>query len=151
MAQPSKKDLIAEHAFELFLEHGIKGTSIDMVVKTAGTSKPTVYNHFPDKASLVSYVMAQWASKQPEPEVSARSISALKKELNSTWFSSNNVRLYGLLFGEGFRVPDAFEHFKQHFDSPWRNALKSWAQKNDIDANEADALASQFLMSRLLQ
>jgi AcrR family transcriptional regulator len=51
MAQRSKKDHIAAAALPLFLENGFKGTSIDMVVRVSGVSKPTVYNHFPDKAA----------------------------------------------------------------------------------------------------
>ena len=60
MAQRSKKEYIAAAALPLFLEHGFKGTSIDMVVKLTGVSKPTVYNHFPDKAALMEAVLAIW-------------------------------------------------------------------------------------------
>ncbi|MDH3389841.1 MAG: TetR/AcrR family transcriptional regulator, partial [Gammaproteobacteria bacterium] len=60
MAQKSKKDHIIASALPLFLEHGFKGTSIDMVVRASSVSKPTVYNHFPDKAALMLAVLARW-------------------------------------------------------------------------------------------
>jgi AcrR family transcriptional regulator len=60
MAQRSKKDHIAAAALPLFLENGFKGTSIDMVVRVSGVSKPTVYNHFPDKAALMLAVLSRW-------------------------------------------------------------------------------------------
>ncbi|MCP4472956.1 MAG: TetR/AcrR family transcriptional regulator, partial [Gammaproteobacteria bacterium] len=60
MAQRSKKRHIATSALPLFLEFGFKGTSIDMVVKLTGVAKPTVYNHFPDKAALMEAVLGVW-------------------------------------------------------------------------------------------
>ena len=31
-----------------------------MVVKASGVSKPTVYNHFPDKSALINEVLQRW-------------------------------------------------------------------------------------------
>jgi AcrR family transcriptional regulator len=39
-------------AFELFLEHGYRGTSMDAIARAAGVSKPVVYACFPSKAEL---------------------------------------------------------------------------------------------------
>ncbi|MGD8421437.1 MAG: TetR/AcrR family transcriptional regulator, partial [Gammaproteobacteria bacterium] len=60
MAQRSKKDHIVSTALPLFLEQGFKGMSIDMVVRASGVSKPTVYNHFPDKSALMETVLRRW-------------------------------------------------------------------------------------------
>jgi TetR/AcrR family transcriptional regulator of autoinduction and epiphytic fitness len=60
MAQKSKKEHITAVALPLFLQNGFKGTSIDVVVKQSSVSKPTVYNHFPDKAALILAVVEQW-------------------------------------------------------------------------------------------
>jgi len=81
MAQLSKKDQIAEAALRLFLEHGIKGTSVDMVVKTSGVSKPTVYNHFPDKATLLIHVIQCWLETQPNPAFKAKTLNAIQTEI----------------------------------------------------------------------
>ena len=59
MAQKSKKDHIIATALPLLLEKGFKGTSIDMVVKACGVSKPTVYNHFSDKGALFREITAE--------------------------------------------------------------------------------------------
>ncbi len=68
MAQKSKRNYIVEMALPLFLEHGFKGTSIDLVVKKSGVSKPTVYNHFPDKIALMLAVVENWCETQ-QPEI----------------------------------------------------------------------------------
>jgi len=78
MAQKSKKEHIIRTALTLFLEHGFKGTSVDLVVKISGVSKPTVYNHFPDKAALMHSVIKTWVeNNQP-------TISLIKDSLTLT-------------------------------------------------------------------
>ena len=51
--RPSKKQLILDVAQLLFSKHGYQGTSIDLVVREAGVSKPTVYNNFESKQALI--------------------------------------------------------------------------------------------------
>jgi AcrR family transcriptional regulator len=47
-----RRPLILNVAFELFLEHGYKGTSMDTIALAAGVTKPVVYACFPSKAEL---------------------------------------------------------------------------------------------------
>jgi AcrR family transcriptional regulator len=47
-----RRPLILDVAFELFLEHGYKGTSMDAIALAAGVTKPVVYACFPSKAEL---------------------------------------------------------------------------------------------------
>ena len=82
MAQNSKKDQIAHAALPLFLEFGFKGSSVDMVVKNAGVSKPTVYNHFPDKAALLCYVLQVWLRDRPAPRLAAATLDEQKRSLS---------------------------------------------------------------------
>jgi len=150
MAQPSKKDFIAEKALPLFLANGIKGTSVDMVVKASGVSKPTVYNHFPDKATLMAHVVDHWLSQQQPPELKADNLEALTNEINKQWLTKEVIRLYGLVMGEGNRAPIAVQHFKEKFDTPWRAELLRWATSQDQSFAELNAMVSHTLVSGLL-
>jgi AcrR family transcriptional regulator len=47
-----RRPLILDVAFELFLEHGYGGTSMDAIALAAGVTKPVVYACFPSKAEL---------------------------------------------------------------------------------------------------
>lgn len=47
-----RRPLILDVAFELFLEHGYRGTSMDAIAHAAGVTKPVVYACFPGKAEL---------------------------------------------------------------------------------------------------
>jgi AcrR family transcriptional regulator len=44
--------MILDVAFELFLERGYKGTSMDAIARGAGVTKPVVYSCFPSKSEL---------------------------------------------------------------------------------------------------
>jgi AcrR family transcriptional regulator len=86
MAQRSKKDHIAAAALPLFLENGFKGTSIDMVVRVSGVSKPTVYNHFPDKAALMLAVLSRWIENNKPLILPIKDPSELEKLVrDSNW------------------------------------------------------------------
>ena len=48
---------IRRAATDLFLAHGLKGTSMDAVAQAAGVSKQTVYSHFGSKEDLFAAVI----------------------------------------------------------------------------------------------
>lgn len=52
-----KRNLILDSATDLFLENGFGPSSMDMVAKTAGVSKQTVYSHFKNKDALFTSVI----------------------------------------------------------------------------------------------
>jgi AcrR family transcriptional regulator len=47
-----RRPLILDVAFELFLEHGYKGTSMDAIADAADVTKPVIYACFSSKAEL---------------------------------------------------------------------------------------------------
>ena len=49
---PRKAELILEGARQEFLQRGYAAASMDRIAAAAGVSKPTVYSHYGDKASL---------------------------------------------------------------------------------------------------
>ena len=123
MAQRSKKDYIAASALPLFLENGFKGTSIDMVVRLSGVSKPTVYNHFSDKAALMMAVMSLWIENNKPLIMPIRDLNELDEFVRTHWLTDEAVRFYALVIGEGWRFPQAKRLFWEQFDRLWRKAL----------------------------
>ena len=53
----AKKDQIIETAFQLFSENGFYATGVDLIMKTAGISKRTMYKYFPTKVNLIIAVL----------------------------------------------------------------------------------------------
>ena len=59
-----KSELILRTASELLLKHGLRGTSMESIARSAGIAKPTLYAYFPDKTAifeaLVTQLIASW-------------------------------------------------------------------------------------------
>ena len=62
-----KRSAIIEAATELFLRHGYLGTSMDQIAALAAVSKPTVYNHFPDKEQLFTEIVLGALDRSGDP------------------------------------------------------------------------------------
>lgn len=52
MGPQKRRPQVLDVAFELFLRHGYRGTSMDAIARAAGVSKPVVYDCFASKAEL---------------------------------------------------------------------------------------------------
>lgn len=53
-----KHERILKAASEVFLEKGFDGANLDEIVRCAGVSRQTIYNHFGDKVSLFRAICA---------------------------------------------------------------------------------------------
>lgn len=123
MAQKSKREHIVATALPLFLENGFKGTSIDMVVRASAVSKPTVYNHFPDKSALMHAVLASWIERHKPLIVAMHDLEQLGDFIRENWLTGEALRLYAIVIGEGFRFPEARALFWEQYDRRWRVAF----------------------------
>ena len=152
MAQRSKKDYIAASALPLFLENGFKGTSIDMVVRLSGVSKPTVYNHFPDKTALMMAVMSLWIENNKPLIMPIRDLSELDEFVRIHWLTDEAVRFYALVIGEGWRFPQAKRLFWEQFDRLWRKALGYVSDhSSSLDQVSIELRLDHQLLGRLKQ
>ncbi len=150
MAQKSKKEHIISAALPLFLENGFKGTSIDMVVRVSNVSKPTVYNHFPDKSALILAVLSQWVDANKPLIAPLRDSAELDEFVRRHWLTDEAVRFYALVIGEGWRFPQAKRLFWDQFDHLWRKAL-SYVSSNidNLDLAPIDLWLDHQLLTRL--
>ena len=152
MAQKSKKRHIADAALPLFLENGFKGTSIDMVVKSSGVSKATVYNHYPDKAALMLESMSLWVEAGKPVIAPVRDIQDLDEFVQRHWLVDEAVRLYALVIGEGWRFPQARTLFWEQYDRLWRQALGFLCENSDgLDPIQIEQRLDHLLLQRLKQ
>ena len=150
MAQKSKKEHIIESALPLFLKNGFKGTSIDMVVKASEVSKPTVYNHFPDKSALMLALLQRWIERHKPLILPLKDSAALDRFIDEHWLTDEAVRLYAIVIGEGFRFPAARALFWQNFDALWRKAFAYvCAHTANLERESLDLRLDQQLLRRL--
>lgn len=55
-----RRDAVIDAARELFIQHGMSGTSVDAIAKRAGVAKGTVYLYFPSKEHIVTAIETQF-------------------------------------------------------------------------------------------
>ena len=150
MAQKSKKEHIMQSALPLFLENGFKGTSIDMVVRASEVSKPTVYNHFPDKSALMLAVLTRWVEDNKPVIMPLQDTRSLQQLIAARWLSPEAIGLYALVIGEGWRFPRAKSLFWEQFDQRWRVALTYAIEHAALESiPPADLYLDQQLLQRL--
>ena len=53
MPPAQRREQLIDAALEVILEHGYRGVSIEAIARTAGVTRPVVYDHFPDLARLL--------------------------------------------------------------------------------------------------
>lgn len=150
MAQRSKKNHIVTTALPLFLEHGFKGMSIDMVVRASGVSKPTVYNHFPDKSALMETVLRHWIENHKPVILRLADSGELEDFLREHWLSDEAVRFYAVVIGEGWRFPAAKQLFWEQYDRLWRVAFDYICERSPgLDRDAVERLLDIRLLERL--
>ena len=123
--RPSKKQLILDTAQRLFSERGYQGTTIDLVVQSAGVSKPTVYSHFPSKQALWQ-AMLEHAIEASEVQRAALDIAATQWfELIPRAFAEltgppQMLAIYRIMLGERHKMePESlalFAAFEERFE-----------------------------------
>jgi AcrR family transcriptional regulator len=59
MPAQSKRDIIVSEALKLFYQDGFNATGIERIIREAGVSKKTLYNHFKSKNELVLATLRQ--------------------------------------------------------------------------------------------
>ncbi|WP_266170494.1 TetR/AcrR family transcriptional regulator [Dyella subtropica] len=77
-----KRAAIIEAAIDEFRAAGYEATSMDRIAARAGTSKRTVYNHFPSKETLFAEILRQlWEASIAGEELSYRADRPLRDQL----------------------------------------------------------------------
>lgn len=146
--RPSKKQVILDTARKLFAESGYQGTSIDLVVKQAGVSKPTVYNNFPTKQALLLALMEELISEskafcdalwQREDLTPAQGIIPIFEHIANT---PAFLAVYRICYGESHKLePATYDLFKQ-FDIAIIEGYEQWLADQKIILTEGDFITT---------
>lgn len=95
-------DQLLERAFELFVDLGYEGTSIDVITAEAGVAKRTIYSRYGDKESLfkasLQHEIGRWASALDALE------HAETNDLEETLIKVGQILLDNVLSPAGLRL-----------------------------------------------
>lgn len=114
-----KRNLILESATNLFLENGFGATSMDMVAKTAGVSKQTVYSHFKNKDALFTSVINKKCKDyqmdaehmRSDGHAAADILSVVGNQFVKLLRDPGVIAMYQLVIGEATSNPHVAELF----------------------------------------
>jgi AcrR family transcriptional regulator len=128
--RPSKKQLILDVAEQLFSKHGYQGTSIDLVVREAGVSKPTVYNNFQSKQALIQELILRQTdlSACEFKKIALTDLSDLEKvygfysHVIDSPFSISLLKIY---YAESYKLNTQSIALCQHYETQLRQSCEN--------------------------
>jgi AcrR family transcriptional regulator len=106
----STRRRIVAAAIELHGTLGPANTSLSSVARKAGVSRPTLYSHFPDEASLFHACTMHWMNQDPPPDPAAwleidnsrRRVGTALSEIYSHY--ARNEQMIGNVFRDMYLV-----------------------------------------------
>jgi TetR/AcrR family transcriptional repressor of mexJK operon len=119
-AENRKVRLIVEAARKVFLEQGYDASSTDLIARTAGVSKATVYAHFESKEKLLlALVEDEMRTKAPgdlwRPEPGPLDVEAtlrrIAKRFTAFFLSGEGFGLHRLMIAQASRFPEVGRFF----------------------------------------
>ena len=154
MPSPSRREHLITTALKLFGESGYHRTGIDTIVKCAGVSKKTLYNHFRSKEELIVAVlrhydgvfrngfMRQVESAADSPREQLLSVF----DVTESWFSEDSF--YGCMFinaiGEYSDRTSAIREVCKEFKRLMRSYIRDLCQQSG--AADPDTLADEIAL-----
>ncbi|SIS53482.1 TetR/AcrR family transcriptional regulator [Neptunomonas antarctica] len=145
--RPSKKQEILDAARQLFAASGYQGTSIGLVVQTAGVSKPTVYNNFPTKQALLSALMEQLlvesqAFRQRLWKDKHISVAdGLIKAFEDIASVPEYLAVYRISYGERHKLDEQTYLLFKRFDQSLQLDCRCWLETHTFELQEGAMLA----------
>ncbi|MEH6446431.1 MAG: TetR/AcrR family transcriptional regulator [Oceanospirillaceae bacterium] len=152
--RPSKKGSILDIAQQLFAEFGYQGTSIDLVVRKAGVSKPTVYNNFPSKQVLLQSLISRQieAIKTRHQQIVLSDANTLQKLyliLEQVISEPFELAIFKILYGEAHKLDSFSYNLCQDFEQHVENASKCVLAPLQLEQVECEVVLAVFKQAQL--
>lgn len=159
LPQPSKRDAILAAASLVFIEKGYEGASMELVARTAGAARRTVYNQFPEgkKELFRAVVERMWASF-PVMDIASDDVAlsdpaaGLRKigyGIAAFWSPPLAVAFLRMVIGEKTRFPDLMDSFFEVGKTPAVAAVTNYiaelGHRGSLSFAVPDLAARHFL------
>ena len=147
---------IRRAATDLFLAHGLKGTSMDAVAQMAGVSKQTVYSHFGSKEDLFAAVIEgkvtayRLSGQESPPQQGLRAeLESIGERFVELLFDDEVTAMFRVVIGESTTHPQIARLF--HAAGPERTIdalarrLAHYARAGELQVESERTAAVTFL------
>jgi AcrR family transcriptional regulator len=143
-----KTDRILNAAEDLFLQRGLRATTMEGIAKAAGVAKPTLYDRFPDKETVFKAGVAR---------VMARMREGVERELGGAGPARERIARalsvkFAIMTEILSRYPNAAQIFEEHRSlvGPEFAELNGWVIAQTAAALAADGHAEPLARAELL-
>jgi TetR/AcrR family transcriptional regulator, mexJK operon transcriptional repressor len=145
---------LIEAAFQLFLEKGWEGTSIDEISRRAGVAKGFIYARYPDKAALfvgaierlMEDAMGTLQMSEPLPLQAQDGLYVFGKRLLDLVLRPEAVAFHRLFIAEAPKFPDLARHFiaSNRIVDLIAGVLSQYSELAPVTTEEARTRAEHF-------
>jgi TetR/AcrR family transcriptional repressor of mexJK operon len=154
--EDAKESKILAAAFEMFLDLGYAGTSMDLVAQRARASKTTLYTRFPSKEALFAATISAACQRRMSFEAHALSslpveeaLIRIARQFLDLIYSPEALRMEQILTGEATRFPEAAQIFYQAGPARVREAVARYfetaSERGLLRVEDPVFAAGQFL------
>jgi TetR/AcrR family transcriptional regulator, mexJK operon transcriptional repressor len=152
-----KVALILDAAFELFLARGFDAVSTDLIAKTAGVSKATLYAHFTSKEALFSEILlrqcAEFSALVRIPDKYdgdlVGTLCRFALDFISMFQDEHGMAMYRLIVGEIHRFPQVAFAFDSAGPSEMScrlvRLLGQVVEHGELEIEDLDLAGEQFM------
>ena len=143
------KDRIIEVTTELFLEHGIKSVTMDIIAETMGISKRTLYQIFSDKNQLVGECISYMTNQAEEQAKKiSKKTSIIERLVEHYIQSKNDSKKWNKNFMSDLRKfhPEIFQRTKARRDTIFRDYMVPELDKGIIDGYIRSDLNTEIMV-----
>ena len=157
--RPSKvRPNIISAAREQFLEHGLD-VSLDKIALKAGTTRQTLYNHFPTKTALLIEIFENFKIEMKTPFdeknnsneiiISEQLLMQIGQTIQNHFYNSNIIRIQRLMIITLVEMPELLEQAQQRTYGSIKNSLINMLETANnagmIKISNSEAAAKAFL------
>ncbi|WP_099038982.1 TetR/AcrR family transcriptional regulator [Mycobacterium neglectum] len=140
---PALDTAILTAALDLFIEHGIAGTSIEQVARRAGVGKPTVYRRWSSKEQLVADAIERfvatgvhWPSREEIDAVGPQEL--IRRNIDAAARTSADVTFRALvaqIYGSAVTHPLLMRTYWDHYVGPRRALAIAMLQRAQTEGS----------------
>lgn len=151
-----KFDQVLAGAWQVFMQHGYEGASVDDIAKSAGVSKATLYSYFPDKRLLFLEVAKAECRRQAEEAFAQINFEgAVADVMRQTatrmvkfFLSDFGQQMFRTCVSECYRFPEIGEEFYESGPGLVQGRIAEYLEKATakglLKIDDFDLAAAQF-------
>jgi AcrR family transcriptional regulator len=146
---------ILDAALALFAERGIEGASMDAIVRKAGVSKATIYNHWADKEALLMEVMLRahgldQEREEPDSGDIERDLAAVLTRRPPERFEAARNRILPAMIAYSNAHPQFGKAWRERALEPSRKSIQRILRRGIQQGQVPPKLDIEFAIAMLL-